>query len=260
RERMVQDDLQKACSVIGGGKPDADTLAEISKAARESIEYSEGGIKLGDWQKGYELAWSGFGFRVGHNFDNHETREPGGNCYNCHKLAPQREIASGTIGPRLTGFAKDRGTDEATVKYVYEMIYNPHAYFPCTYMPRFGYKKLLTQEQISHLMAYILDPESPVNQQSGTDHGPGRKAGAHAPAFFVRTAVPRRFPVVALSRSIRARRSPTPHRQYRSRGSGADALSRSSMPKSPATPRSAACPARRRRSRIRTLDPSRVFV
>lgn len=164
RERMVQDDLQKACSVIGGGKPDADTLAEISKAARESIEYPEGGIKLGDWQKGYELAWSGFGFRVGHNYDDHETREPGGNCYNCHKLAPQREIASGTIGPRLTGFAKDRGTDEATVKYVYEMIYNPHAYFPCTYMPRFGYKKLLTQEQISHLMAYILDPESPVNQ------------------------------------------------------------------------------------------------
>jgi len=164
RDRMMQDDLQKACSVIGGGKPDADTLAQISKTARESIKYPEGGIKLGDWQKGYELAWSGFGFRVGHNYDDHETREPGGNCYNCHKLAPQREIASGTIGPRLTGFAKDRGTDEATVKYVYEMIYNPHAYFPCTYMPRFGYKKLLTQEQISHLMAYILDPESPVNQ------------------------------------------------------------------------------------------------
>jgi L-cysteine S-thiosulfotransferase len=163
-ERMVQDELQKACSVIGGEKPDAATLAAVSNAARDTITYPEGGIKLGDWKKGADLAWSGFGFRIGHNFDDHETREPGGNCYNCHMLAPEREIASGTVGPSLTGFGNTRGTGEATLKYVYDIIYNAHAYFPCTYMPRFGHKNLLTEEQIADLMAYVLDPESPVNQ------------------------------------------------------------------------------------------------
>ena len=30
-------------------------------------------------------------------------------------------------------------------------------------MPRFGAQGALTEEQISHIMAYLLDPESPVN-------------------------------------------------------------------------------------------------
>lgn len=164
RNRMIQDELQKTCSIVGGGTPDGATLAAISAEARDSIVYPEGGIKLGDWRKGGELAWSGFGFRIGHNYDDHSTREPGGNCYNCHKLAPEREIASGTVGPSLTGFGKTRGTGEATLKYVYDIIYNAHAYFPCTYMPRFGHNGLLNEQQIADIMAYVLDPESPVNQ------------------------------------------------------------------------------------------------
>jgi sulfur-oxidizing protein SoxX len=31
-------------------------------------------------------------------------------------------------------------------------------------MPRFGVNGVLTQEKISHIMAYLLDPESPVNE------------------------------------------------------------------------------------------------
>jgi sulfur-oxidizing protein SoxX len=31
-------------------------------------------------------------------------------------------------------------------------------------MPRFGYHGVLTQQQISDVMAYLLDPASPVNQ------------------------------------------------------------------------------------------------
>ena len=37
RERMQQDELQKACSVVNDGKPDAATLEAIRKAAAESI-------------------------------------------------------------------------------------------------------------------------------------------------------------------------------------------------------------------------------
>ena len=128
--------------------------------ARESIKYPEGGIKLGDWKKGRALAWSGFGYRVGHRNDDHGKRETGANCYNCHQLATDR--TGGTIGPALTNYGA-RGTSEPILKYTYEVIYNPHAYFPCTYMPRMGANGVLSADQISHVMAYLLDPESPVN-------------------------------------------------------------------------------------------------
>ena len=162
RERMQQDELQKACSIIDDGKPDAETLSAIRAAAQESIVYPEGGIKLGDWKKGRELAWSGFGYRIGHNFDDHSKREAGGTCYNCHQLATDR--TGGTVGPSLTAYGKTRGTSDAILKYAYDMIYNPHVYFPCTHMPRFGTNGMLTEEKIADIMAYMFDPESPVNQ------------------------------------------------------------------------------------------------
>lgn len=164
KERLVQDELQKICTPLRGERPQGDTAVKVSSMARESIEYPEGGIKLGDWKIGRELAWSGYGYRIGHRVDDHSTRAngPGGNCYNCHQLATDR--TGGTIGPSLTGYGKARGTSEAVLKYAYEVIYNPHTYFACTNMPRIGAKNLLTKEQISHVMAYLFDPESPVNQ------------------------------------------------------------------------------------------------
>ena len=161
-QRMVQDDLQKACSVVGGGKPDAATLEAVRTAAAASITYPEGGVKLGDWKNGRELSWSGFGFRLGSSPDDHSRRAAGGNCYNCHQMATDRD--GGTVGPSLTGYGKTRGTSDAMLKYVYDVIYNAHAYFPCTNMPRMGAKGVLTQEQIADIMAYVLDPESPVNK------------------------------------------------------------------------------------------------
>jgi sulfur-oxidizing protein SoxX len=163
-KRLVQDELQKTCSALRGKPVDGDTAAKIREMARETIVYPEGGIELGDWRIGRELAWSGFGWRVGHKNDDHSKAEngPGGNCYNCHQLATDR--TGGTLGPILTGYGKTRGNSEAVVKYAYEVIYNPHTYFACTNMPRQGAKGLLTQEQISHVLAYLFDPESPVNQ------------------------------------------------------------------------------------------------
>lgn len=160
--RMEQDSLQVACSVMGGGKPDAATLAALSAEARGTIQYPEGGIQLGDWQRGRALAWSGFGYRIAHNPDNHERREVGGNCYNCHQMATDR--TGGTLGPSLTGYGKTRGTSDAILTYAYDMIYNPHAYFPCTNMPRMGYKGVLGEQQIMDILAYLFDPNSPVNE------------------------------------------------------------------------------------------------
>jgi sulfur-oxidizing protein SoxX len=163
-ERLKQDELQKICTELRGKPADAATAAKVNAMARESIKYPEGGIKLGDWKIGRELAWSGYGYRIGHNNDDHSTTKygPGGNCYNCHQIATDR--TGGTIGPALTGYGKMRGTSDAMLKYTYEVIYNPHAYFACTHMPRMGANGMMTDEQISHVMAYLFDPESPVNK------------------------------------------------------------------------------------------------
>lgn len=164
RERMTQDDLQKACSMAGD--PDGETAGKVVAMARASYEAPES-IELGDWRKGAELANSGFGYRQGHNTDDHGQREPGGNCYNCHVFDPRVSV-QGNIGPSLQNYGANRGTSDAVLSYVHEVISNPHQYFPCTHMPRFRGGKagaLLSDEQISHIMAYLLDPESPVNNQ-----------------------------------------------------------------------------------------------
>lgn len=163
RDRLQQDTIQKACSDLMGNNVDRKTATEVTEQARATLTLPEGGIKLGDWEKGEELARSGYGFRVGHRTDDHTSRQPGGNCYACHQMDPE-EPTFGTLGPSLKGYGKIRGTSEATLKYTYEVIYNPHLYFPCTHMPRFGHNEFLTQNQISDVMAYLLDPDSPVNQ------------------------------------------------------------------------------------------------
>ena len=166
RDRLVQDRIQKVCSALGrtGQALDRATAAKISAAAEESIVLPEGGIKLGDWKKGEAIARSGFGYRIGRETDDHERQPPGGNCYACHQLDPN-EIAYGTVGPSLTGYGRLRGTEEPILKRTYQIMYNAHIYFPCTTMPRFGFHGTLTQEQIADVMAYLLDPESPVNAE-----------------------------------------------------------------------------------------------
>ncbi|MCB1774187.1 MAG: sulfur oxidation c-type cytochrome SoxX [Gammaproteobacteria bacterium] len=163
KERQMRDELQTICS--GGTRATlaGDDLAKVASLGRAGIVKPEGGVKLGDWKKGQELARSGFGFRVGHNNDDHSTREPGGNCYACHQLDP-KEIAYGTLGPSLMNYGKLRGNSQAIIDYTYDVVYSPHSFFPCTHMPRFGANGVLTQQQIADVLAYLIDPASPVNQ------------------------------------------------------------------------------------------------
>ena len=160
KSRMEQDELQKICSDYNN-RPPPELAGKIMAEARASIKYPEAGVKLGDWKKGRELAWSGFGYRIGAKPDKHEGNTVGANCYNCHQLATDR--TGGTLGPVLTGYGKIRGDTEQTRRFVYDMIYNAHTLFPCTKMPRMGAKGLLSTQQVADIMAYLLDPESPVN-------------------------------------------------------------------------------------------------
>jgi L-cysteine S-thiosulfotransferase len=93
-----------------------------------------------------------------------EAATSGGNCYACHVLAAD-EVAAGTIGPSLNRYAKRRGTSRESIQYVYEKIYNAQASFACSLMPRFGHNNWLTPEEVADLVAYLLDPASPVNRE-----------------------------------------------------------------------------------------------
>ncbi len=157
-ERLDQDAVQAACSRAAGDVP-SEVAAGIQRSQLATIKYPASGKLMGDWREGERIAQSG----VGKQFNDDPKRPSGGNCYACHRLSPQ-EVSYGTIGPTLREFGRQRGSGEATQRYVFGKIYNPDAYTACSNMPRFGHNGILTEQQITHLVALLLDPESPVNQ------------------------------------------------------------------------------------------------
>lgn len=157
--RLVGDQTLRECSSHRNAPPAA--LAKtIQERERASIKYPPDGKFLGDWKKGEALAQSGYGLRF---TDYPAKRANGGNCYACHQLTKQ-EISFGTVGPPLLEYGKIRKFSEADTKAAYEKIYNSHATFPCSLMPRFGANGVLTIDQIKDLTALLMSPESPVNK------------------------------------------------------------------------------------------------
>jgi sulfur-oxidizing protein SoxX len=157
--RLTPDDTMKVCAATHNNptKPQVDT---IQKAEKARIEYPADGNFIGDWKKGEAIAQSGYGLR----FTDYPARNPnGGNCYGCHQLS-QAEISYGTIGPSLLGYGKLRDFKDAEVKAAYEKIYDSHAVFPCSLMPRFGVNKVLSIDQIKDLVALLMSKDSPVNK------------------------------------------------------------------------------------------------
>lgn len=161
-KRLEQDRSQQICSKIGDAKLNQEEAAEVVKLARTSIQYPPSGKLIGDWKTGDRLAHDGAGDRI-RNGKTEPNKQNGGLCQNCHALAPG-EINVGNVGPSLTGYGKQRGNSEAIVKYTYEKIYNAWVYFPCSNMPRLGATGHLTPEQVTHMVAYLLDPQSPINK------------------------------------------------------------------------------------------------
>ncbi len=161
-KRLEQDRSQQICSKVGDAKLTQAEAAEVIKLARESIKYPASGQLVGDWKIGDRLAHDGAGDRI-RNGKTENTKQNGGLCQNCHALAPG-EINVGNVGTPLTGYGKQRGNSEAIVKYTYEKIYNAWAVFPCSNMPRLGATGHLTPEQVTHMVAYLLDPQSPINK------------------------------------------------------------------------------------------------
>jgi len=160
--RLEQDETMKTCGQYRDNPPRkiGEKLEKLNKA---TIRYPVDGKLIGDWKEGEKLAAVGTGGHIGFIQPDPAGKLRGGNCYACHQLAKQ-ELAYGTIGPSLQHFGKLRGNSEDIIKYAYDKIYNSNSFTACTNMPRFGLHSWLTPEQITHIVAFLVDPESPVNK------------------------------------------------------------------------------------------------
>lgn len=167
-DRLVQDDADRECSAADvAGQPIDEKVAKAIEAANlKTIRWPSDGKFLGDWKEGERIAQSGRGM----TWSDKAGSENGGNCYNCHQIS-KAEISYGTLGPSLYQYGKMRGVvnpeapeSKAVVEYTWGKIWNAKAYNACSQMPRAGHKGILTEQQVKHIMALLLDPQSPVNQ------------------------------------------------------------------------------------------------
>ena len=157
-DRLERDAVQAVCSAPRGIPLDNDMLTTLREERLKAVMLPEDGQYLGDWQRGAEVAVNGRGLQS----SDDPTQPNGGNCYACHQLAPD-EVAYGTLGPSLTGYGA-RGRSEGMLQYTWTKLWDTHAYNLCSHMPRFGAQGILTEQQLKDVMAYLLDPSSPVNQ------------------------------------------------------------------------------------------------
>jgi len=155
--RVAQDGLQRVCTDFRD-RPPAALRQALEADQMRAIPFRAGSL-IGDWKRGEALAQSGRGM----TWSDNPAAPSGGSCYNCHQLAA-KELSFGTLGPSLLGFGRKRGSGAEAQRYAFGKIFNAKAYNLCSQMPRLGASGTLTEQQIRDLVAYLLDPQSPVNQ------------------------------------------------------------------------------------------------
>ncbi|RIH89408.1 sulfur oxidation c-type cytochrome SoxX [Calidithermus roseus] len=141
---LQQDADQALCSRYRDRLP-PEAVEPFLQRQRSLIRYPAGGRLLGDWKQGEALF----------------TNPRKGNCYACHTGDP-KEKGAGRMGPGLVAYGQ-RGTSEAVVRFTYEKVYNAWAFQPCSLMYRAGVHGILSPEETAHIVAFLLDPASPVN-------------------------------------------------------------------------------------------------
>jgi sulfur-oxidizing protein SoxX len=162
KTRLEPDRTQALCTRYRNAPP-SEVAAAITAEAKSSMRFPDNGKLLGDWRKGEQIASFSGGGQLSRLAPDPAGPKRGGNCFACHALSPG-EVAAGNLGPVLTGYAKIRGTSDEAVRYTYEKVYNAQAYLACSSMPRFGHNGWLTPEQVADVVAFLLDPQSPVNR------------------------------------------------------------------------------------------------
>ncbi|MBS9479019.1 sulfur oxidation c-type cytochrome SoxX [Ancylobacter radicis] len=157
QSRLQQDETQRICSLTRNN-PSPEQASAIMKSEEVRIIFPQGAI-LGDWKEGAKVAQNGRGGQ----FSDPPGTVSGGNCYACHQLDP-KEVSYGTLGPSLVGYGRERNYDPADAKATFAKVYDAQASLACSSMPRFGVNDVLTEQQIKDVVAYLFDPNSPVNK------------------------------------------------------------------------------------------------
>jgi sulfur-oxidizing protein SoxX len=156
--RIEPDETLKTCNHFRNDVPSAEANQIVARELAKVV-YPADGKFLGDWKEGAKIANNGRGGQ----FSDPPDTVAGGNCYACHQLEKE-ELSYGTLGPSLTGYGRDRKYAPAEIKNAFTKIYDSQALLACSSMPRFGANKVLTEKQITDLVALLFDPESPVNK------------------------------------------------------------------------------------------------
>ncbi len=167
-DRLTTDEANRLCSEADyKGKPLSDKQSEKIRTDNfKTIQWPKNNQFIGDYKQGEVIAQDG----RGKTWSDKEGSVNGGNCYNCHQIS-KTEISHGTLGPSLYNYGKLRGVTDVNspnakpiIDYTWAKLWNARGYNACSNMPRFGHNGILTETQLQHLMALLLDPKSPVNQ------------------------------------------------------------------------------------------------
>ncbi|MDB5485939.1 MAG: sulfur oxidation c-type cytochrome SoxX [Tardiphaga sp.] len=156
--RIVPDDTLTACNAAHNNVSSAEA-DKIIRRELARVVYPADGKLLGNWKDGAKIANNGRGGQ----FSDPPDTAAGGNCYACHQME-QQEVSYGTLGPSLTHYGRDRNYDPAAIKDAYTKVYNSQAVLACSNMPRFGANKVLNEQQIKDIVAFLFDPDSPINK------------------------------------------------------------------------------------------------
>lgn len=156
--RNTLDETQKVCSATRN-EPDKAQFDAILAREKATVKMPADGVVMGDWKAGATVAQRGSGGQFSDQPDTYR----GGNCYACHQMS-KAEVSFGTLGPSLLAYGRERKFDAAEAKTAFAKIYNSQSAFPCSTMPRFGHTGFLSEKQIKDVVAYLFDPESPVNK------------------------------------------------------------------------------------------------
>lgn len=156
--RIEPDETLKTCNAFHNDVPSAEA-DKITKRELARVVYPADGKFLGNWKEGAKIANNGRGGQ----FSDPPGTVAGGNCYACHQME-QNEVSYGTLGPSLTNYGRDRKYDPQEIKNAFTKVYDSQAVFACSNMPRFGVNNVLSEQQIKDIVAFLFDPESPINK------------------------------------------------------------------------------------------------
>lgn len=156
--RVAQDQTQRLCSLRRNKPTPAEAVALMARE-QASVKLPADGHLMGDWRRGEAVALDGSGGQ----FTEDPAKPSGGNCYACHQMGAS-EIVYGTLGPSLLNYGKLKKYEPDAVRAAYVKVYDAQAIFPCSMMPRFGHNQVLTEQQMKDVVAFLFDPDSPVNK------------------------------------------------------------------------------------------------